>query len=42
MEGGGPWTSHRAGNPDCSLDWIGRGRGVGGGEMGGREEAEFF
>ena len=36
MEGGGPWSSHRAGNPDCSLDWRGRGRGAGEGKGNGR------
>ena len=44
MERGGPWTSHRAGNPDCSLDWRGRGRRNGGmgREMGEEEEVKIF
>ena len=35
--GGVPWTSHRAGNPECSLDFRERGRE---GEFGGREEVK--
>ena len=29
-EGGGTWTTHRAGDPDCSWGWRGRKRGSGG------------
>ena len=44
MEWGGPWTSHKAGNTDCSLDWRGKGRESGkkGMEMGGGEKVEIF
>ena len=38
MKGGGPWTSHRAGKPDCSSAWRRSGRGLEGG--GGKWEAE--
>ena len=41
---GGTWTSHRAGNPDCSLEWRGRRRGSRGSGMvlGGGAEMETF
>ena len=39
---GGPWTSHRVGNLDCSLAWRRRGSGGNGREVGRGEEVEIF